>query len=144
MMLQVPPIGASSSVSNIVLSTFTSSAIVVWLMQIIKKSKWLKFVEEGKPILNRIVSVGAAIASSLGLSYSWNAQTHTFAIAGISLAGMAVAAWHCLNHFAMQEVIYQAALNKTPAPPLAAQKSLEAQGAQVVAVEPNEVGKLAK
>jgi hypothetical protein len=41
----------------------------------------------------------------------------------------------------MQEALYQATLNKVPAPSLAEQNQLASKGAQVVAVKPNEIGK---
>jgi len=134
----------TSTVSNVVLSTFTSSALVVWLMQLVKKSKWLNFVQEGKPALNRMVSVIAAMIANLGISYSWDAQTHALTIAGLSLVGLLTAGWHWLNHFAMQEVMYQAAVNKPTAPTLAQQEKLVTQNAQTVAVEPGEVGRVGR
>lgn len=126
-------------VSNIALSTFTSSALVVWVMQMAKKTRWFKLVEEGKPYLNRAVSLVAAMCANLGLSYTWDPHTHSLTIAGLSLVSMATMLWHFLNHYAMQETIYQMAVNKPSGPSLTQQKSLDRQGAQTVAVEPDEV-----
>ena len=137
-MLVSDPSGNITGVSNVVLSTFTSSAVVVWLMQLIKKSKWLTFVEEGKPALNRFVSVVAAAAANLGLSYTWDAQTHALTIAGLSVAGMLAMGWHWLNHYAMQETIYQMAVNKPTAPSLSQQATLVQEKAQTVAVSPEQ------
>lgn len=131
----------SADIANIALSTFTSSAIVVYVMQAIKKSKWLSFVEEGKPFMNRAVSIIAALFTHLGLSFTWNASNHSLLIAGLSISSIATFVWQWANHYAMQEVMYQVAVNKPSGPSLGQAAVLEKKDAQVVAVSPQQAGK---
>ena len=100
--------------SNIAISTFTSSALVVWLIQQAKKSSWIKFVNPGSPQMSRLLSAIGALCAHLGLSYTWNAADHSLLISGLSLVGVLTMLWQWLNHFAMQEMIYQFAANKPP------------------------------
>lgn len=130
--------------ANVALTTFTSSAVVVWVIQRLKAAKWFPLLKEGQAGITRTVSVVAALGTHLGVSYEWTRAadgTHTLAIGGLGAASILIAGWHWLNHYALQETIYQATVNKTPAPPLAEQPILAAKGAQVVAVAPGEVGK---
>ena len=130
--------------ANVALTTFTSSAVVVWAIQKLKAAKWFPLLKKGQAAITRTVSVVAALGTHLGVSYEWTRAadgTHTLVLGGLSAATILVGAWHWLNHYALQETIYQATVNKAAAPSLAEQPQLEAKGAQVVAVAPNEVGK---
>lgn len=103
-------------VSNILATQFTSSAVVVYLMQKLKNAKWFPLVQDGRAILNRIVSIAAAFLTAVGISWSWTKDPatglHTFAIANIGMWSMIYGVWHWLNQYALQETIYQATINK--------------------------------
>lgn len=135
-MIQVNPVSADTA--NIALSVFGSSAIVVWIMQVIKKSKWLNFVQEGKPLLNRTISIVGALGFHLGIHEAWNASNHSLLITGLSFSSVLTFLWQWANHFAMQEVVYQAAVNKPSGPTLEQAVVLEKKDAQVVAVTPGQ------
>ena len=103
-------------VSNVAMTQFTSSAVVVYLMQKVKTATWFPLVQQGKAMLNRIVSVTAAFLVAVGVSWSWSLNaangTHTLTIANLSFFTALHGAWHWLNQYALQETIYQAAVNK--------------------------------
>jgi hypothetical protein len=103
-------------VSNVVMTQFTSSAVVVYLMQKVKTAKWFPLVQQGRATLNRIVSVVAAFLVAVGVSWSWSLDkttgTHTLVITGLSIYAVGHGLWHWLNQFALQETVYQATVNK--------------------------------
>lgn len=103
-------------VSNILATQFTSSAVVVYLMQKLKNAKWFPLVQQGRAFINRVVSIGAAFLVAVGVSWSWSLDkssgTHTLVISGIGLWAVLHGCWHWLNQYALQETIYQATVNK--------------------------------
>lgn len=103
-------------ISNPLVTQFTSAAIVTYLMQLVKNASWFPLVQRGRALLNRIVSIVAAAAVAIGISWSWtkDPQTglHTFVIANIGLWTFFHGFWHWLNQFALQETVYQATANK--------------------------------
>jgi hypothetical protein len=100
-------------VENVAISTFTSSAVVVFLMQKLKASKWFPLVQEGRATLNRIISVLAAAASAVAIGWAWNPSARALTIQIPTVWGLMIALWHWLNHYALQETIYQATANRT-------------------------------
>lgn len=134
-MMQVDPQN-SANLASIVLSTITSSALVVWIMQMLKKSRWFKWVEEGRPVMNRCTAAVGALAGHLGITFTWNAANHSLGIEGLYFATILHFIWQWANQYALQEIIYQTAVNKPTGPSLAQETMLEAKGAQVVAVSP--------
>ena len=103
-------------VSNVVMTQFTSSAVVVYLMQKVKTAKWFPLVQQGRATVNRIVSIVAAFLVAVGVSWTWSLDkstgTHTLVITGLSVYALLHGAWHWLNQFALQETVYQATVNK--------------------------------
>ena len=103
-------------VSNVLATQFTSSAVVVYLMQKLKNASWFPLVQQGRATLNRIVSIVAAFAVAVGVSWSWSLDkasgTHTLVISGLSIYAVGHGLWHWLNQYALQETIYQTTSNK--------------------------------
>jgi hypothetical protein len=102
----------ANSVSNIFMTQFTSSAVVVYIMQKLKNAKWFPILEHGQATVSRLFSIGAAGAVAMGINYTWNPQTRGLLITLPTLYGALVGAWHWLNQFALQETVYQATVNK--------------------------------
>jgi hypothetical protein len=98
-------------VQNVALTTFTSSAVVVYLMQRLKRAKWFPLVQEDRAKLNRLFSIGAAAIGAMSVEYVWNPSTRNLGIHIPTLWVAIVGLWHWLNHYAMQETIYQATAN---------------------------------
>lgn len=107
----------SSLVSDHTLSSVTTSAVVVYLIQYLKRAKWFPLLEQrGTAVAARIASVIGSIFSTAGLQWQWMPETHTFLISNLTLSVVVYGIWHCIEHFALQEWIYQSASNKPPAP----------------------------
>jgi hypothetical protein len=99
-------------VSNVAMTQFTSSAVVVYLMQKLKNAKWFPLIQEGKTILNRSISVGSAALIALGVNYTWNPQNRGLLITIPTLSVAAVGFWHWLNQYALNEMLYRATVSK--------------------------------
>ena len=127
------------AVANVAVTEFTTSAVAVYVLQKLKTAKWFPLAQHGKAWLNRYASIALAALGAVGVNYTWTTYSGA---QGIFIAwpgwfAITIAAWHWLNHYVMQETIYQATVNKvslTTAPtgePAIAAK-VTAQGAMVV------------
>jgi hypothetical protein len=98
--------------SNIVLTTITSSALFVLIIQWLKSSRWFPFLQHGQKLASRIASILFATAGSIGVGYVWNPAGRQLILTLPTVWGAVVALWHIANHFATQEIIYQGTINK--------------------------------
>lgn len=101
-------------VSNVAVTEFTTSALSVFVLQKLKSASWFPWLQAGKAWASRAASIILAGAGAIGVNYVWTSmggQQGIF-IAWPGWAAIAVAGWHWLNHYAMQETIYQATANK--------------------------------
>jgi len=99
-------------IANLAMTELTSSAIVVFAIQKLKAAKWFPWIEAGKKTASRVASVIGATMTAVAVNYSWNPQTRVIMIALPTLPIFLLACWHWLNHFATQELIYQATANR--------------------------------
>lgn len=96
------------SVATVGVSTFGSSALVVYIMQKLKSASWFPLVDQGRVFLNRLVSVFGALCTTIAVSYVWNPSSRQLLLTIPTLSVMLLGLWHWFTHFAMQETIYQA------------------------------------
>jgi hypothetical protein len=101
-------------VANVAVTEFTTSAVAVWLLQKLKSATWFPLVQQGKVWLNRVASIVLAGVGAVGVDYTWTPNPqggHMLTLAIPTLSVAALGGWHWLNHFVMQETIYQATSN---------------------------------
>lgn len=113
--------------ANVALTTFTSSAIVVYLMQRLKGATWFPLVQADRAKLNRLFSIGAAAIGAMSVEWVWDPSVRSLTIHIPTLWTAVVGLWHWLNHYAMQETIYQATAAR---PPVNSEGALPAAGAE--------------
>jgi hypothetical protein len=97
------------------LTSFTSAAVVVFLINKAKAASWFPVLEKGKTVSLRAASVVAAFATSIGIHYSYNPSTRIFSFAVPTVTALAFGFWHMLNQYAMQETIHQITKPRTAA-----------------------------
>lgn len=102
--------------SDLTVSIITSSAVSVWLIQQLKQATWFPWLAAKAKTGSRLASALLAALSAAGLQWQWTAATHTLVITNLTLVVVALGLWHWLAHFSLNEVIYQAALNKPSGP----------------------------
>ncbi|TXH54872.1 MAG: hypothetical protein E6Q97_09965 [Desulfurellales bacterium] len=88
------------------------NAIVVWLIQQMKKSDALGFIGDNTPNATRLISAIGASLTAAGMSWTWNADGGVLTITGISAASVAVFGWSVAKNYLFQHVIYKAAFKE--------------------------------
>lgn len=102
----------ANPVSNIVITQFTSSAVVVWVMQKLKNASWFPILQHGSATISRVFSVLAAAVVAIGINYTYNPATRGLLITLPTTTGLILGIWHWLNQYVLQETVYQATVNK--------------------------------
>ena len=92
---------------------FMGSAIGVFLLQYLKNAKWFPWAQTaGTKYVNRAMAIIIAILSATGIGHVWDPAAHTLMFTNLTVGGIAIALWHWLQQFIMQETVYQATANK--------------------------------
>ena len=94
-------------VASLVTTQITSSALVVYLLQVLKNSKYVPWITADKKRLLQILSAVGAAAATIGVQHAWNPSARQLILTIPTLATVGFGLWHWLNHFVMQEMIYQ-------------------------------------
>lgn len=95
-------------------STFAASAVVVWLLQIIKKSEKIPWITKETAKINRIVAVLLSGVAALGVTWTFTPTAnggHLFSAAIPSTVTLLSSGWLWLKSFAIQEWIYRSSVN---------------------------------
>lgn len=103
----------SHLVADHTVTTFGSSIVAVWVIEQLKKASWFPVVQQqGTAFAARALSAIAAAASTVGIEWQWMPANHSLLITGITGSAVLLLAWHLLEHFALQEWVYQSAVKK--------------------------------
>lgn len=96
--------------ASIGLTHFTSAAIVVYAMNKLKAAKWFPLIQKDWTWINRSFSMFVAFAVSVGIHYTWTADTgggHTLVLQIPTLGVLGLGVWHWLNQYCLQETLHQ-------------------------------------
>lgn len=98
------------------LDTVTVSAIVVAVIQWLKKATWIPFVNQHSAGINRAISWGAAFISGAGLHYSYTGVDNgTLTITGLTLSSIMAAGWSTVQSYGSQWLVYNVAIKSRAA-----------------------------
>lgn len=105
---------------NEIVSQFTAAAVVVYALQMIKKSAWFPWMTQETTTLNRLVSAAGAFIGSIGVHMAFSAGqatapdgTYLITVTGLTLANVGAGLWHWMNQFAGQQLLYDGIVSKT-------------------------------
>lgn len=98
------------------LSQLTSSAMVIYALQMIKKSSWFPWLTAETKTLNRVVGFLGAGLTAVGIHFAFDVQAGVFVISGLTAAGLLHGAWHWAQQYALQQLAYDAAVAQKGAP----------------------------
>jgi hypothetical protein len=101
--------------SPALLISLTVSALVPHALEFLKAAPWFPFVQPHARRLNRIMAVLVAIATSIGVSWSFNQEAGTLTITGLRLTEILPLAAQAVANFVTQEVVYRTAI-RAPKP----------------------------
>ena len=93
---------------NELLSQFTSAAVVVYVIQWLKRSAWVPWLTMETTKRNWIVGAAAAAVSACGIHVAYKPleADGTLIVTGLSLTSAAHGIWHLANHLALNRVTY--------------------------------------
>jgi len=95
--------------ANVVITHVTTSGVVVFLIQWLKKSRHFPWITAEKTKLLRALAVIGAAAGAVGIHYTWNPAAHSLTIENLTIAGIVGMAVALVKSFVTQEIIYQSA-----------------------------------
>lgn len=93
--------------TDMVTTQITASALVVYGVELLKKSSWFPWIHRGSDAVNRTVAGTMAIATALGIHTKFDAEHGTLLITGLTLASVAHFGFDWLRSFVFQEMIYK-------------------------------------
>lgn len=96
------------------MSQLTSAAIVVYLLQWAKSCPIIPWITEHSKGISRLTSAGLAAVSAIGVHYSFDAEAGRLVVEGLTVSGLLHGLWLFGNQFALQQLAYDAVLNKSP------------------------------
>lgn len=108
--------------SNIVSSQFAACAVIVWMIQWLKLSKWFPFLNLRTDQLNRSVSFFSAVVAASALHFAFDSQSGRMIIDGLTWINLAHLAWATAVQFAGQQIIYDAVYHPRDAVVVAGKK----------------------
>ena len=95
---------------TLITTQVTASAVIVWLLQRLKQSKYFPFITAESAKLNRYLAVCASALAAAGIHFNFNHDAGTLVISGLLLSNLLHFAGAWLRSFVFQEIIYQAAV----------------------------------
>jgi hypothetical protein len=112
------------------LSQLTSSAVVIYAIEALKKSRWFPWLTAETTTVNRIAAVVGSLAAAVGIHYSYDMTAGALLITGLTPSGISHGIWHWAQQYAITQLAYDAAIDnkyrpkpgdlaitKQPAPP---------------------------
>ncbi len=100
--------------SSLILSQFTASALIVWVIEQLKRAGWCRWIRADTDVLNRIIAWLAAGAAAAGIHFTFDSDAGVLTIGGLTLANVAHSLWQWLTSGAMQETLYRMAYKSAP------------------------------
>jgi hypothetical protein len=111
---QTQPITPSTVPESLQFGTqFGTGAVVVVIIQMMKKWSALPWITHWTPRINRAVAIIGSLLGTLGIHTAYSSVNHTLLISGLSLSGILGMLVVWVKQFAYQEYIYQSSANRT-------------------------------
>lgn len=97
-------------------STITASAMAVAIIQWMKNTKLIPFMDQHTDAINRLVAWIAATISAFGIHYNYDATAGTLTLTGLTAAGIGHSLWEVIRSYAFQILIYKGVMKPAAAP----------------------------
>lgn len=101
---------------DIVSSQVTASAVVVLLIQWLKSSRFAPWITGETDTLNKALGALFAAFTAVGIHATYDSSAHVLTIAGLTLGAFFHGAWHWLQSFSFQQLIYHGAMKPVMGP----------------------------
>lgn len=115
-----------------VVTTVTASAMSVAVIQWLKNTKLIPFMDQHTAGLNRFAGWLAAFGSSVGIHWTFDHTAGTLTLTGLTLAAIGHTAWDTTKSYAFQWLVYRGIVKDKAADVAAVAEGMPAQ----IAVSP--------
>ena len=89
------------------MTQFSASAVVVWGLNLLKKSAWCPFISFESDKINRLVAVLAAILVGLGVHAEFDQAAGILTVTGLTIQGLVHNSLACLQSYAVQQGMFR-------------------------------------
>lgn len=96
-----------SLMTNEAFSQISAATIAVSIIQWLKKTTILPFVNENSAWINRIVATLAAFVTSVGIHYSFDVAGGVLTVSGLIWSNILHSVWDIVKAYAVQHLIYK-------------------------------------
>lgn len=94
-------------------SHLTSGAVIVYLIEWLKRTRLAPWISDYTGTLNRVTSALLAAIAVLGITWAYDAATGDLVIHNLRLATILVFAWEWAKQFVLQQVLYDGIVQKS-------------------------------
>lgn len=99
---------------NLVIAQITTSAVIAYGIEWLKKAKWMPWVAQHTTLLNRALSIILSGAAALGIHTEFSSETHTLTITGLCLMCVLHSGWDWLKSWITTQIIYDGVIATKP------------------------------
>lgn len=96
------------------ISQVTVGAIVVWIIERLKKWAALPWITQYTDRLNRALAVVGAILTATGITWSFAPATGTLTVTGLTLDNVIQVVWLALQQIVLQHALYHGVFKAKP------------------------------
>ena len=90
----------------------TTGAVVVYFIELLKKSRWATVLTPDTRALNRIASAMLAAVASFGINWSYDPVVGQLVVTGLTWSMIMMSAWEFLKQFVVQQLIFDGVVAK--------------------------------
>lgn len=98
---------ATTIMGNEVLDTVTASAMSVAIVQWLKNTKLVPFMDQHTTSINRVVAWIMALLSATGIHYNFDHATGTLTLTGLTAAAIFHTVGDTIKSYALQWLVYR-------------------------------------
>lgn len=95
-----------------IIAQLSTSAVIVSLMEWLKETKLVPFMDHNSSWINRLVSLLFAFIAGIGLGYMYDPTSGVLTITGLQMSHVANTVWATFSSYGTQWLIYKGVIRK--------------------------------
>jgi len=92
--------------TNIVGSQLAASILVVYGLQLVKRVRWIPWIDATTTRANRALGALLALATALGIHFEFDPTAGVLTITGLTASGLLHGGWQWFTQWAYQQAIW--------------------------------------
>lgn len=97
---------------NVVTAQLTSSAVIAYAIEWVKKSKYFPWINTQSKNLNRLLMVAASGLAAIGIHTQFDSASGTLIITGLTTATLLHGAWELVRSSIFTQMLYDGVVQK--------------------------------